>query len=55
MTHLGVSFIITLVYVMLIVAHVYMKEGILFVLFCSYEIHQTGMLQIAFLVSLESS
>ncbi len=24
------------------------------VLFCSYEIHQTGMLQIVFLVSLES-
>jgi hypothetical protein len=34
-----------------------MKEGSLFcfVLFCSYEIHQTGMLQIVFLVSLESS
>jgi hypothetical protein len=34
-----------------------MKEGSLFyfVLFCSYEIHQTGMLQIMFLVSLESS
>jgi hypothetical protein len=43
MTHLGGSFIITLVYVMFIVAHLYMKEGILFVLFCS-EIHQTGML-----------
>jgi hypothetical protein len=26
-----------------------------FVLFCSYEIHQTRMLQIMFLVSLESS
>jgi hypothetical protein len=32
-----------------------MKEGSLFVLFCTYEIHRTGMLQIAFLVSLESS
>jgi len=33
-----------------------MKEGSLgFVLFCSYEIHRTGMLQIMFLVSLESS
>jgi hypothetical protein len=35
-----------------------MKEGSLFVLFCfvcTCEIHQTGMLQIAFLVSLESS
>ncbi len=35
-----------------------MKQGSLFVLFCfvcTYEIHQTGMLQIAFLVSLESS
>jgi hypothetical protein len=36
-----------------------MKEGwlvgCLFVLFCTYEIHQTGMLQIKFLVSLESS
>jgi hypothetical protein len=32
-----------------------MKEGSLFVLFCIYEIHQTGMLQIVFLVSLESS
>jgi hypothetical protein len=31
-----------------------MKEGS-FVLFCSYEIHQTRMLQIMFLVSLESS
>jgi hypothetical protein len=31
-----------------------MKEGC-FVLFCSYEIHRTGMLQIVFLVSLESS
>jgi hypothetical protein len=29
-----------------------MKEGSLF---CSYEIHQTGMLQIMFLMSLESS
>ncbi len=33
-----------------------MKEGSLFVLFCTYEIHRTyGMLKIAFLVSLESS
>jgi len=32
-----------------------MKQGCLFVLFCAYEIHQTRMLQIAFLVSLESS
>jgi hypothetical protein len=33
-----------------------MKEGSLFcfVLFCSYEIHRTKMLQIEFLVSLES-
>jgi hypothetical protein len=29
-----------------------MKEGSLF---CNYEIHRTGMLQIVFLVSLESS
>jgi hypothetical protein len=37
-----------------------MKEGSLFGLFCTYEIHQTGMLQIGMLqivilVSLESS
>jgi hypothetical protein len=32
--------------------HLSIKEGSLF---CSYEIHQTGMLQIVFLVSLESS
>jgi hypothetical protein len=33
-----------------------MKQSSLFVLFCTDEIHQTGMmLQIAFLVSLESS
>ncbi len=32
-----------------------MKECSLFVLFCTYEIHQTGMLQIMFFVSLESS
>jgi hypothetical protein len=32
-----------------------MKEGSLFVLFCTYEIHRTyGMLKIAFLVPLES-
>jgi hypothetical protein len=30
-------------------------EGRQFVLFCSYEIHQTIMLQIVFLMSLESS
>jgi hypothetical protein len=35
----------------------YMKEGSLFcfVLFCSYEMHQIKMLQIVFLVFLESS
>ncbi len=33
-------------------AHLSMKEGSLF---CSYEVHQIGMLQIVFLVSLESS
>jgi hypothetical protein len=33
-------------------SHLSMKEGSLF---CSYEIHRTGMLQIVFLVSLESS
>jgi hypothetical protein len=32
--------------------HLPMKEGSLF---CNYEIHQTRMLQIVFLVSLESS
>ncbi len=34
-----------------------MNEGSLFcfVLYCSYEIHRTGMLQIVFFVSLESS
>jgi hypothetical protein len=31
------------------------KEGSLFVLFCTDEIHRTGMLQSTFLVSLESS
>jgi hypothetical protein len=36
-------------------SHLSMKEGGLFVLFCTYEIHWTGILQIAFLVSLESS
>jgi hypothetical protein len=38
--------------------HLSMKEGCLFVLFCfvcTDEIHRIGMLQIAFLVSLESS
>jgi hypothetical protein len=34
--------------------HLSMKEGSLF-LSCSYEIHRTRMLQIMFLVSLESS
>jgi hypothetical protein len=33
-------------------AHLSMKEGSLF---CSYEIHRIGMLQIVFLMSLESS
>jgi hypothetical protein len=34
-----------------------MKQGSLFcfVLYCNYEIHQTGMIQIMFLLSLESS
>ncbi len=32
-----------------------MKEGNLFVCFCTYEIHRTRMFQITFLVSLESS
>jgi hypothetical protein len=32
-----------------------MKEDSLFDLFCTYEIYQTRMLQITFLVSLESS
>jgi hypothetical protein len=32
-----------------------MKQGSLFVLFCTDYIHRTGMLQIVFLVSLESS
>ncbi len=32
-----------------------MKEGSLFDLFCTYEIHRTGMRQIVFLVSLECS
>jgi hypothetical protein len=36
-------------------SHLSMKEGCLFVLFCTYEIHWTGMLQILFFVSLESS
>jgi hypothetical protein len=30
-------------------------DVVCFVLFCSYEIHQIGMFQIMFLVSLESS
>jgi hypothetical protein len=32
-----------------------MKEGSFFVLFCTIETHRTGMLQIMFLVSMESS
>jgi len=32
-----------------------MKQGSLFVLFYSYDIHRTEMLQVGFLVSLESS
>jgi hypothetical protein len=32
-----------------------MKQGSLFVLFCTNEINRTGMLQTVFLVSLESS
>jgi hypothetical protein len=32
-----------------------MKQGNFFVLFCTDEIHRTGMLHIVFLVSLESS
>jgi hypothetical protein len=35
--------------------HKSIYEGRWFVLFCSYEIHRTGMLRIMFLVSLESS
>jgi hypothetical protein len=36
--------------------HIYLwRKVICFVLFCSYEIHWTSMLQIVFLVSLESS
>jgi hypothetical protein len=35
--------------------HLSMKEGCLFCFVCTDEIHQTGMLQITFLVSLESS
>ncbi len=31
------------------------KQGSLFVLFCTDEIHRTGMLQIVFFISLESS
>jgi hypothetical protein len=37
------------------IQHLSMKQGSLFVLFCTYKIHRTGMLQITFLVSLESS
>ncbi len=39
----------------LIACNLFMKEGCLFVLLCTDEIHWIGMLQIAFLVSLESS
>jgi hypothetical protein len=38
----------------LLIIYLYMKEGS-FVLFCSYEIHRTRMLQIMFLVFFESS
>jgi hypothetical protein len=38
-----------------IISNLSMKEGSLFVLFCIDETHRTGMLQITFLVSLESS
>ncbi len=38
-----------------ILLYLSMKQGSLFLLFGSYEIHQTRMLQIVFLVSLESS
>ncbi len=34
---------------------IYEGKAVCFVLYCNYEIHQTGMLQIIFLVSLESS
>jgi hypothetical protein len=34
---------------------IYERKVVCFVLFCSYEIHGTRMLQIVFLVSLESS
>jgi hypothetical protein len=37
------------------VGYLSMKEGCLFVLYCTNEIHQTRMLQITFLVSLEIS
>jgi hypothetical protein len=41
---------------LLLVPHIYLwRKVVCFVLFHSYEIHQTGMLQIVFLVSLESS
>jgi hypothetical protein len=35
--------------------HLSIYEGKYFVLFCSCKIHQTGMLQMVFLLSLESS
>ncbi len=38
-----------------ILTHLSTKEGSLFCFVCIDEIHQTGMLQIAFLISLESS
>jgi hypothetical protein len=41
-----------LIYYILMKKHLCMKEGSLF---CNYEIHQTKMLHIVFLVSLESS
>ncbi len=50
-----VKYIILSLIISLFYSHLFMKEGSLFVLFCTDEIHQTGMLQIIFLVSLESS
>jgi hypothetical protein len=38
------------------IGYIYLSRKVVwFVLYCSYEIHQTGMLQIMFLASLESS
>jgi hypothetical protein len=49
------TFILYLSLFSLIHQHLPMKQGSLFVLFCTDEIHWTGMLQITFSVSLESS